>query len=223
MVFAPNIRDDIAAEYLTDLAALMDKWQTFITPVFVLGGRLITVGEDGEALIIEDGAAVSILFPHYKIHEGDMFEVSYATVAETDGNIADNAFIDFAITTPNVPADQWHLIYEAGFGGDFETALYEGATWNVGTGVAMVEYNRNRQSGNAAQVTVERNPAGVVLGAVMLENRVFPGGSGGAAQGNVGGSRDEWILAVNQTYILRAINRAGNAQPASMRIMWYRE
>lgn len=218
----PNIRNDIPADYITELARVLEKWQNFITPVFSIGGSVVVLGDDGQPIKTEpDGLLITIAYPHHEIHDGHMFEVSYATVAETDGNLADNAFIDFLITTPNT-AGEWHCVYEASLGGDFEVNFYEDATYTGGTGTAMTAYNRNRQSANVPTLTVLRNPT-VVLTGTLIENRFFAGGSGGNAVGTVGGGRDEWILDTNKQYLLRAINRAGNAQPGSLRIMWYEE
>lgn len=173
----------------------------------------------GDPLSIDEitGALVTIDVVHHEIHEGELFSVSYK--APDASPIADNGTIIFAITTG---AKFCHLIGSGACGGDAQLELVEDATFTGGT--AMTERNRKRtegDGGNTAQVT--RDPGAIPVAGNVLEDLFLPGGTGGNAVGIEGGNRVEWILKPNAIYLLRLTNRAGNAQPASLRAEWYEE
>jgi hypothetical protein len=86
----------------------------------------------------------------------------------------------------------------------------------------MARYNKNQGKSIVAVAAVTRQPT-VTNNGVLLENDFLPGGTGGNSIGSSGGERDEWILDINRTYMYRLTNRAGNAQPMSLRIEWYEE
>lgn len=163
------------------------------------------------------GAQAVILYAHHEIHGGSTFLVSYKS---PDGaNIPDNGTITYTVTTH---AKYAHILVRAACGGDMEGEFLEGATVTAGTGVAMVEYNKNRASSKAPTVGVRRDMA-ITDDGTRIENEFIPGGTGGNAIGGAGVSRAEWILAPSTVYVVRVTNRAGNAQPMSLAIEWYEE
>jgi hypothetical protein len=178
----------------------------------------VSVAPDG-AFPPEDitGAAVSILYAHHEIHEGDTFLASYKSPDAAP--IADNATIVFAMQTG---ARYCHVVARAAFGGDAEGELREGAAIQAGTGTATVAYNKNRASANAATATVIRDP-NITNAGTLIENEFLPGGTGPLAVGGASIQRAEWVLARNTLYLFRMTNRAGAAQPGSLALEWYEE
>lgn len=163
------------------------------------------------------GALVTIDVVHHEIHEGELFSVSYKNPNATP--IVDDGTIIFALTTG---AKYAHLIGSAACGGDAQLELVEDAAFTGGT--AMTERNHKRTEGDAGNtVTVVRDPGAIPTPGNVLEDLFLPGGTGGNAVGIEGGSRVEWILKPNSVYLLRLTNRAGNAQPGSLRAEWYEE
>jgi hypothetical protein len=182
---------------------------------------LATALVDGESqVLLTDeitGALATISVVHHEIHEGEMFHVSYK--APDASPIADNGTITFVVETGN----RWcHITPLPAMGGDAEFELRRGVVFTGGTGTGMARYNKNQGKSTVATATVTRNPT-ITNPGVLMENDFLPGGTGGNAIGTSGGERDEWILDINKTYMFRLTNRAGNAQPGSLRIEWYEE
>jgi hypothetical protein len=175
---------------------------------------------DGDAPLPVDeitGALVTIDAVHAEIHEGELFSVSYK--APDASPIADNGTIIFVINTGALFA---HFIGSGACGGDAQLELVEDAV--VTGGAAMTERNHKRTEGDGGNtVNVVRDPGAIPMPGDVLEDLLLPGGTGGNSIGVDGGQRVEWILTPNSVYLLRLTNRAGNAQPASLRAEWYEE
>lgn len=164
------------------------------------------------------GALVTIPVVHHEVHEGEFFTVSYKS---PDANpIADNATIDILLQLGSKYA---HLVFDVACGGTAEIAFYEGTTLNdVGTN--LTEVNNKRHGGETATVTATHTPNVNNVG-TLLFNVLIPGGAG-VGQARTGSNvraNTEWILAPNTNYLVRGINRAGNAQPMSNVCQWYEE
>lgn len=163
------------------------------------------------------GAQAMIDYAHHEIHSGSTYLVSYKSPDGSD--VADNGVITFTITTHSKYA---HMLFRASCGGDMEAELLEGSTVTAGTGTAMVEYNKNRNSANVATVGVRRGMT-IAADGTQIEDEFVAGGTGPFAVGGASSTRAEWILALNTVYVARITNRAGNAQPMSLAIEWYEE
>lgn len=182
----------------------------------LVGATELIHAATGNPLTVDlTGALVTIDYPHHEIHAGNYYSVSYRS--PDDGNLADNGSIAYALTTGSVYA---HLIAMGACGGDAELALYEAPDISAGTPVTPL--NHNRISTHVSTVTVVRDPTVNDTGD-LLDMLLVPGGTGGNAIGSTGNQREEWILAPATVYLVRIINRAGNAQPASLKAEWYEE
>lgn len=177
-------------------------------------------GGGGEAQLLPidpvTGALVTIKAPHYEIHEGDAFTASY--ISPHGSLVADNGNIDMVITTTT---RYCHLVAVGAFGGDFEMYIYEGPTFQA-DGTTVVPRNHKRTGGAATTVAVVHTPTVNVVG-TLLESAFFPGGTGGNSLGTIGEQRNEWVLSLATSYLVRLTNRAGNAQQGSLSLSWYEE
>ncbi len=205
--------------FYPELRAMYAKMQTFVTPIFVVGGKtqavLVAGGDESQSDQIT-GAVVTIPVVHHEIHEGETFSASYKSA---DGApIADDAPIEILLQTGLKYA---HLVFSVAAGGDAEIAFYEGTTVSD-VGTALTENNMKRYSVNAATVTATYMPTITADGTLLL-NIFLPGGTGPQALGAVARENTEWILTPSTLYLVRGINRAGTAQPMSNVVQWYEE
>ena len=161
------------------------------------------------------GALVTLDVVHHEVHEGEFFSVSYKTA---DGvPLADDATIVFAVRSAT---RYLHFQAFAACGGDSELEFYTGST--VQADGALVVPNNHKLGAGASTVAARRDPT--IAAAGTLRDHVFiPGGTGGASIGGDGGQRDEWIISLNTWAFARITNRAGNAQPGSLKATWYEE
>jgi hypothetical protein len=162
------------------------------------------------------GSLVTIDLVHHEIHEGETFSISYKSADAAP--IADDGTIVFFLTTGLLEA---HFEAEGAAGGDAQIELGEGATIGAG-GTPMTPVNRHRNMATVSSVTARRDAA-VTAAGTIIEDKLLPGGTGGASIGGIAGQREEWVLAPSTIYMLRLTNRAGNAQPMSLEAIWYEE
>ena len=155
---------------------------------------------------------------HHKAHEGELFSVSYKA---PDGvPLADNATIVLAIR----PSTKYlHFQAFCALGGDAELEFYSGSTVTA-DGTLMMPNNHNiaLQATHLSDAVVRLDPTVTVVGA-LRDNFLVPGGTGGNSIGGDGNQRDEWIIPPAIWAFVRLTNRAGNAQPASLKCVWYEE
>jgi len=162
------------------------------------------------------GALITIDYPHHELHDGAYYIASHIR-ADTDA-LADNATYDMTIR-PSTAGDDLHSSLMVSIGGDAEAYLYEGVNADTdGTDVTVV--NANRSSTDASAVQIQIDPTVNSVGTAIMA-RFLPGGSGPASGGQTARSGIEIILSKEQVYMIRAINRAGTAQPASLHAEWY--
>lgn len=175
----------------------------------------------GQELLVDDitGALATISTPHHEVHEGETFQSSYKS---PDANpIADDASIDILLQTGGT--EYGHLTFDIASGGTAEILLYEDTIVN-NVGTALAENNMKRYSANVATTTATHTPTVANVG-TLLHNSLLPGGAG-PGQNRTGGTvrvDTEWPLRLNTNYLIRGINRAGNAQPMSNVVQWYEE
>ena len=118
-----------------------------------------------------------------------------------------------------VGASPGHLIYIVNSGADAELQFYEGTTVSD-NGTELAENNMNRLSVTVSTFSVFHSPTVSGVG-TLLSNLFIPGGTGGNSLGSQFGQGREWILDRNTNYLIRGINRGGNAQPMSVLAQWY--
>jgi hypothetical protein len=105
--------------------------------------------------------------------------------------------------------------------GDFELFFYKNPTTSdLGTLVEPV--SRNQIAGQVATTLFYRSPTVTTTGIQLAETWVF-GGAGGIASASLGGFVDEWILTPNTTYLLRLINRSGQARHMQQTYNFYED
>lgn len=182
----------------------------------------VLIGEMGDGvtqtLLVDPivGALAVIDTQHYEVHVGETFQVSYKSPDAVP--IADDGTIDLLITTKDKFC---HLLFGIAAGGDAEVLFYEGVTVTA-DGVALTRHNMKRTSSIVADANAHHTPTITAFGA-LLYNDFLPGGNAGVSQGGVLRTNTEWILIPGIKYLIRGINRAGNAQPMSVMAQWYEE
>lgn len=190
----------------------------FLDNLKIIGAELLPVIARIDGIEIDEvvGAVPVNDIAHVHIHEGHTAVVSYKSPDASP--IADNETINFLIQTQDKSA---HLVTRLSFGGDCEIEIYEGTAFTGGTNMTVIAKNRYKNL-PPNYSTVKRDVT-ITNAGLLLFNFFFAGGSGGNAQGVSEQTRDEWDLAPNTNYMVRATNRAGNAQAGSFAIEWYEE
>jgi len=99
--------------------------------------------------------------------------------------------------------------------------LYQPTTKTHVVGNAIAPMNRNHNSANTSGLTLCHTPAGSESGTADLLQYIGAAATGGrVAVGGGTGSRGEFILAQNSTYLINVTSRAdGNA--VSIILDWY--
>ena len=145
----------------------------------------------------------TIDYEHHEIHAGSHF---YICGFET---LADNASLDFALTTPDTT--KWaHMTYDVSGTSQTEFYIYEASSVTGGT--ATTPLNNDRNSVKTSDLTIVKNPSVTTLGTMIYStSRGFAGAtpSKADAEGIVTRSR-EIILKQNTTYIFRVTSRDGD-------------
>jgi hypothetical protein len=176
------------------------------------------VDGEGNALSTDsEGALTVILYPHHEVHSGRMYQASYKS--PDDSAIADNASLDMLLVVGSTRTP--HIVFAVAAGGDVEVLFYEDTTVS-NAGTALVENNMNRTSNHVSTVAATHTPTVSGVG-TLLADYLIPGGQGPRAGGGTARESTEWILEKGKTYLIRATNRSGGAQPVSITAQWYEE
>ena len=165
--------------------------------------------KDGIAaqLRMDAASAALIVLAHdrQKIRDGEAFTASFkADTALTTGKI------DLLIVTPNTDVLA-HLLYDIDVEGEADILLYEAVTATAGD--AVVAYNRNRNSANAATVVVTSTPTEITEGTTIIRQHHLIAG------GKIRSDR-ELILKKNTKYLLRIANETGAANFMAVNLDW---
>ena len=163
----------------------------------------------------EKNCVVAIPYWHYRVHEGEMFQVEcyYGAVANT-------AFADMLFTTH---ADyEMHLAIGIPSGGGIQNVrLYENPT-NVSGGTALTAFDLNRSTSNSCHATITYAPVVVDTGSTqIIKQRHLLGDD---AIGNFGIDviqNMEHIFKKNEQYFLRVQNSSGGAMNMSIVVEFY--
>ena len=195
------------------------RWTEIALGIYALTGATVIASADGTLIAALDeitSAQVNIPVVHHEVHEGEFYSVSYK--APDGAPLADDATITLAMMSPT---RYLHFQAFGALGGDAEMEFYTGSTI-AADGTLMVPNNHNIEKAMASTAVVRRDPTVTVAG-VLRDNFLVPGGTGGASVGGDGGQRDEWVIPPNTWAFARITNRAGNAQPGSLKTTWYEE
>jgi len=173
-------------------------------------------GSDSQILLTDETTNALAIIPvvHHEVHEGKTFQTSYKTPDASP--LADDAALNFLLITGSLFS---HLTFAGAAGGDAEILLYEDTQYSA-SGAALPEWNMKRTSSSGTTLVMSLGPTITNVG-TLLHNCFLPGGTGGNAPGGIVREDTEWILRPNSVYMVRLINRAGNAQPASLVAQWY--
>ena len=145
-----------------------------------------------------------------RIIAGEMFHCS-----TLDTSLANDAAMDMVMVVPAPGLDNLytHMSVYAACGGDADFYFYEGCVYSGGTPKATP--NHKRYSDKVWRGTMLDGPTISSTGIELLA-QFLPGGSGGNAIGGDGGFDMEWGLKPSTNYLLRIVNRSGQAQRASI-------
>ena len=175
----------------------------------VVQADVVSTNDTNLGSAIDDGAFVTITFPHYETHEGDhFFTGAYTTLA--NGEVYDILYV-----TPN-STKYSHMIFEIETESESMFEYYEGATTSD-DGTPLVMFNRNRNSNNTPTLTFTHSPAVVSTGD-LIGRRIF--GSGKKIGGGIRDS-NEIILKANTKYLFRVTNNVGTSNWYDWQFDWY--
>lgn len=152
----------------------------------------------------------TITYEHHEIHAGSMF---FFTEINTLG---DGATREYLIEVGSKEAHtEWRVVGKY----DTQIDLYEGTTKTTGTNIS--EINENRNSANAATVSVTHTPGGAGDGTLI---HTFRNGDdstffGGGAQFNAN-RENEIVLATNTKYLMRITSYTAS-NVISSKVSWY--
>lgn len=151
-----------------------------------------------------------INYEHHEIHAGSMF---FFTEINTLG---DGATREYLIEVGSKEAHtEWRVI------GKYDTQIdfYEGTTKTTGTNIS--EINENRNSANAATVSVTHTPGGAGDGTLIHTVRNGDDSTffGGGAQFNAN-RENEIVLATNTKYLMRITSYTAS-NVISAKVSWY--
>ena len=157
---------------------------------------------------------ITIDYAHHEAHAGSAYFAVYSALAN------DTDLIEVRIQTPDTK--KWaHMT----IGIDGALASYA-QMWVPTTkthvaGNVITPFNRNNNSSNTSGLTICHTPAGSQAGTAALYQYLGAAStSGKAAVGGVTGSRGEFILLQNSSYLIRMTSRADN-NALSIVLDWY--
>ena len=148
---------------------------------------------------------------HAEIHKGYMYAASLL-----GEGVANDGALDMLIVTG---ANDAHIALAVAGGGDFYLSIFEGTTTS-NDGAAVTAYNKARGVSTATTATVTSGPT-ITDSGTRIEYRYFPGGTGGNSAGAPGATRQEWIFKTGTKYMVRLLNKSGQAKTCNTYAEWY--
>lgn len=159
------------------------------------------------------GSAIFIDHDHHAVHEGESYTAFYVANAVGSGSN-----VDIRMLPPNT-STRIHLVWNVWTNEESEFYLYEAG--NVTGGTGLTAYNRDRNSGNTATLTVAHTPTVTTTG-TLIHHAYFGNTAATTHIGGEGHSQNERILGQNVTYLLRVTSRAAG-DDISILLEWYEE
>ena len=181
-----------------------------------LGDRIVWLQTAGPGVDTIDNAKVSISLTHHEIHQGRHY-----TVAVLDVSVDIIAPKYVRITSPDTPT-RIHFVGVVSADGASLVEFYEDPTL-LAAGNALIEYNNDRNSLNAATATTFEDTTTQAPnndGTLLFAGRV---GGTGVGQTRISGQladREEWILKQNEDYLIKVTVDA-NATEVTIVLTWY--
>jgi len=168
----------------------------------VIKGR---VGDDELRAIYIDrntGAIISVSNEHHEAHDENAYYVVHSELA---GNTDD---AEVRIQTPDV-AERAHMTIIIDSAIAATVALWKNTTMTHVANNIINPMNRDHDSVNTSGLTICHTPGGSQAGNPAITRYIGSASvSGKADVGGSGGSRGEFILSRNMTYLIRVTSRA---------------
>ena len=155
-------------------------------------------------------AQVFVSQEHHEIHEGDLYR------AATLKDVPNAGTLILTVVT----ADSEKLVnfrFEAHAEAEATVYLYENPTSSVG-GTALAAFNALRGAGDTPETTFSVDATVTIGSANILD--VMHLGSGRQVGGSLSDS-DEWILAPNTVYVIRATNLTATPNHMTIKAAFY--
>ena len=161
---------------------------------------------------------VVINVAHHEVHEGNSYIVD---------EVVDAASLALAFYVPT-GTKRAHLIFQWAAESKAHIEIYEGRTWNTGTGSKIVIYNRDRNSSNISQMEEDTTGAFVASMGVVKDPTGQAGGTvihneyAWSDKKETNRNRDvsEFILKNNETYVVLLTSDDG-AKGLHIALHWY--
>jgi hypothetical protein len=186
-----------------------------------IGGELIrTWNYDGgqvySFLPIDNSAnAIQVIdYAHHEIHSGNAYFAVRSGTVDTGGTV------EVRIQTPDTT--KWaHMIIEIDSAIAATAELFKPTTKTHVAGNAITPINRDNNSANTSGLTICHTPAGSESGTAALTQYIGAATTNGRVNiGGATGSRGEFILAQNSSYLVRVTSRA-DSNALSILLDWY--
>jgi len=186
-----------------------------------MGGEYIkTWSYDGGqvyAFVPVDGVANAIQtidYEHHETHDGNAYFAVRSGTVDTGGTV------EVRIQTPDTT--KWaHMVIAIDAAIAATAEMFKPTTKTDVVGNRITPMNRNHNSANTSGLTICHTPAGAESGTAVLTQYLGAAATGGrVAVGGGAGSRGEFILDQNSSYLIRVTSRAdGNS--LSIILDWY--
>lgn len=157
---------------------------------------------------------VIVAFEHHQLHEGETYQYTYAPAALAI-NTSVLLRLVVPVLTPTVKTP--HFALEVDATAETWVFMYETPT-TTANGTQQTTHNRNRNSANAAGMTVWLTPTVTGNGTLLNSSIVGAGTKAG------GSSREsiEWDLSSNKVYLIVATAKVAGVN-ICLRAMWYED
>jgi hypothetical protein len=185
---------------------------TLGTRALEAGGNLAAIKAQTDKVNFDvvDNAILTITHEHLEIHEGHAY---YCNDHEATGTGTKY----WRFTAPNTTT-RIHLMIYVEMDAAGTVALYENPTINA-AGTALTVYNKDRNSINAATLTVFKDTTmtsdGTLLGTHLIGSSSPAAKFGGSARSNF-----EWILDQGEDYSIKCVAAAGTPH-STITLEWY--
>jgi len=153
-------------------------------------------------------------YEHHETHSGSGYFAVYSNTAD------DTDTVEVRIGTPDTTT--WaHMVISINSALAATAELFKPTTKTHVAGNAITPMNRNHNSSNTSGLTICHTPAGTESGSAALTQYIGASSvSGRVETGGGTGSRGEFILEQNQSYLIRVTSRA-DSNSMSIILDWY--
>ena len=175
--------------------------------------KIQIAGEFIDLDALRNDAYISIGYGHEKIHDSEMYTVSYYWASVADSGTA--------MLSGIIPAGMYpHTEFEMSVGGSAVFSMIEGGTLTGGT--AVTAFNRNRNALIPSVGTIAQH-SGTLTGGSTIYQIFLPGGGKNFAVGGGASSESEFIHKAGVTTTWQVVNISGGAIGVSMEATFYDE